>query len=118
MRDNLSAVKIKVIDDSTGEYAWVHMCYVGTDVYLRFLKTLDCSRKEVADYVCKWLKQDFNYKTTMTHSNDILILKSLVRDFYKKAYPSLFLDTGKSDRQGWLRVWVTKKMEEELEKYE
>lgn len=113
----LAKVKIKVINDSTDQFEWFHICYVDENLYLNFLEKIGCTRREVSDYIAKWVMNDFNYELTMTHSNDILILKRLVKDFYRKAYPSLYIDSN-TDRQGWVRTWMTKKMQEELKYYE
>lgn len=109
----LKKIQIKVIDSKTDKMSWEHISYVSAELYDRFLKEMDCSREEFARYVAKWAYQDFNYKTTMAYKQDITILKSLVRERYRSIYPNIFID-GNTDRQGWMRTWLSKKMEAEL----
>ena len=54
-----------------------------------------------------------NYKVA---NGEIEVLKGLVKNFYKRAHPELYIDSP-TDRQGWLRVWLTKKIKEELKIY-
>ena len=109
----LAKVKIKVVNDETDNFEWFHICYVDEALYLEFLHEMGCTRREVASYISKWVLNDFNLNLTMSHSNDILVMKRLVKDFYKKAYPHLYIENP-TDRQGWLRTWMTNKMKEEL----
>lgn len=112
----LKKVLIKVINDETDKAVWEHVSYVDEKLYKYFLKKMDCSTSEFADWLSKWVKQDFNAELSMTHKNDILILKKLVKDRYKKSHAQLFIDSS-TDRQGWVRVWVTRKIMEELKEY-
>lgn len=112
----LAKVKIKAVNDETDQFEWFHVCYVDENLYLSFLEKMGCTRREVAVYISKWVLDDFNLNLTMSHSNDILILKRLVKDFYRKSYPHLYIDS-QTDRQGWIRTWMTNKMKEELKYY-
>lgn len=53
----------------------------------------------------------------MSHLNDVFILKKLIREYYKTAHPHIFIESS-TDRQGWTRTWITKKMKEELKIHE
>lgn len=113
---SLKKVLIKVINDETDKFEWCHIAYTNEELYTSFLQDMDCSRLEFANYVSKWVYEDFNLELTMAHKNDILILKELVKDRYSKAHPHLYIKSG-TDRQGWIRVWLSKKMEEEIKYY-
>lgn len=113
----LKKILLKVINDSTDNFEWVHLAYADEELYLRFLQEMNCSRIEFANYVSKWVVEDFNLSLTMAHKNDISIVKKLVKDRYQKAHPYLVTNNGNTDRQGWMRVWVSKKMDEELKYY-
>ena len=108
-------VLIKCIDELDDNYKWMHLCYADYNLYQTFLKTMGISRKDLSVYISKWVKQDFNYDTSMSYRNDIFILRQLIRENYKIAYPELVIDS-ETDRQGWLRVWLTKHMKQEIDK--
>lgn len=112
----LQKVLIKVINDDTDQVSWEHIAYADSRLYKHFLKKMGCSRSEFAEFITKWAKQDFNIDLLMAHKNDILILKRLIKDRYKKAQPYVYIET-ETDRQGWVRVWLTRKMMEELKLY-
>lgn len=114
--ETLKKVQIKVIDDISDSIKWEHVAYVDRDLYDVFLHDMGCSRAEFANYIAKWVKQDFNYTITMAHRNDIEVAKALVKKRYQKAYPELFVDSP-TDRQGWMRMWLNKKMKDELKYY-
>jgi hypothetical protein len=113
---NFQKVLIKVIDDETDKFSWVHICYADKRVYLAFLERLSCDRKDFAEWLSKWAKEEFNVELPMTHTNDIIVLKKLIRDRFKRAHPMLFIESN-TDHQGWIRIWVTRKMMEELKTY-
>lgn len=117
MADMMTKVKIKVVDDATDQFLWFHFCYMKSEVYYEFLTKLGITRSDLAGYISRWVEDDFGYKTSMTHSNDILVARKLIMEFYHKAYPYFFRETI-TDRQGWVRAWLTKHMEEELKYYE
>lgn len=116
MSTKLKKIQIKVIDDISDDIKWEHLAYAEPAVYDEFLKTMGCSRKEFANYVSKWAFFDFNIKLTMAHRNDIETLRVLVKERYKKAYPDLYVES-ETDRQGWMRAWLTKHMKEEIKFY-
>lgn len=104
---------IKVINESYENPEWEHVCYMDKELYQQFLKERNAERYELAEFLCRWAKEDFNVDLSMSKKSDIIILKHLVRDFYKRAHPELYIDS-ETDRQGWIRVWITKKIREEL----
>lgn len=109
----LKKIQIKVIDSTTDKVTWEHIAYASAELYDKFLKEMGCSREDYAKYISKWAYQDFNYKTNMAYKQDIAVLKNIIRERYREVYPNIFID-GNTDRQGWTRTWLTKKMEQEL----
>lgn len=107
---------VKVLDENHNEVSWEHLCYTPRDLYLRFVQCHHIERYEMADFVSKWAKEDFNIDIAMTTAKDIGILRELVLDKYKNAYPHLIRQTD-TDRQGWIRVWVSNHMERDLQRY-
>ena len=51
----------------------------------------------------------------MTRAQDITVLKELILDKYSKIFPYLSRPS-KTDRQGWIRVWLSEHMEREMRK--
>lgn len=106
---------LKVLDENRDKLVWEHLCYVPKELYLKFLRAYGLERFEMADYVTRWAKEDFNIDLPMTTAKDITILRELVIDKYRSVYPHLTRKS-QTDRQGWLRVWVSTHMEKELRK--
>lgn len=115
MGTDLIKVLIKVLDEDKDKQVWEHVCYAPRDLYLDFIQKLELERFEFADFLSRWAKEDFNIDIPMTLSKDIEILRALVLDKYSSAYPHL-LRKSATDRQGWIRVWVSTHMERELQK--
>lgn len=115
MGESLAKVLIKVADTCLNKEVWVHICYMRKDLYLEFLEEKCIARKELADYLSKWVKRDFRMNLPITSMRDVLILKALIKDRYKTIYPNIYLETN-IDRQAWMRVWVTENMKRELGK--
>lgn len=115
MREGLIKFLIKVLDENRDKLVWEHFCYAPKDLYLKFIDTMSIERFEMADFMSKWAKEDFNIDLPMTTAKDITILKELVLDKYSSAYPHL-LRKSNTDHQGWVRVWVSTHMERDLQR--
>lgn len=107
---------VKVLNEDTDKTSWEHLCYAPRDLYLRFIKVKGIERFQMADYVSRWVKEDFNTDLVMSTYKDIQILRALVLDKYKTAYPHLIRATD-TDHQGWMRVWVSFHMERDLQRH-
>lgn len=106
-------VMLKLLDEDTGKLKWFHLCYVGSSLYNDFLRTVDTDSIGFADYIADWMKKDFNLDLTMTTKRDLNILKAVVVDKYKTLFPVIY-NNSEIDTNGWLRVWLMQKMEDEL----
>lgn len=115
MSDGLIKFLVKVLNEDTDKLSWEHLCYAPRELYLKFLKTKGVERFQMADYVSRWAREDFNIDLPMTTAKDIAVLRELVLDKYSNAYPHLIRKT-ETDRQGWMRVWVSNHMERDLQK--
>lgn len=109
-------LNIKVLDNNVDKVRWTHFCYVNRELYNRYLYENELTSNSMNEVISRWCKEDFNVELMMSSSKDIHLLRALVKDFYKRAHPDLFIDS-RTDRQGWLRLWVTRKMKEELRIY-
>lgn len=104
---------LKVLDEDIGKEKWVHICYIGSVLYNSFLQTFGINSVEFADYVSLWVKQDFNLSLNMSTKRDVAIMKATICEKYRVLYPTIYNNTT-IDTQGWVRVWLTQKMEKEL----
>ena len=116
MSTGRTKVLLKVLDANDDRIKWVHLCYLSSDLYNKFIYERDMKTIDMNDILSRWCKEEFLVDLHMATSKDIHLLKELVKDFYKRAHPEYVLDS-KTDRQGWLRVWITRKMMEELKIY-
>lgn len=107
---------IKILNEPSDRVEWVHLAYIDKNLYDRFLHEKNIESTDMNEQISRWAKEDFNIELSMSSSRDLYILRGLVKDFYKRAHPELFIDSV-TDRQGWIRVWITKKMREELRIY-
>ena len=106
-------VLLKVLDENKDELVWEHLCYAPQDLYIDFLTRKDIERADLAEYICRWAKEDFNIDLPMSTYQHIKILRELVQDKYLTVYPH-FAVKNRTDRQGWMRVWICDKMKKEL----
>lgn len=113
----LKKVLIKVVNEDHDRSEWTHISYIDRSLYNKFIYREGVETIDLNDYLSRWAKEDFNADLAMSSKNDIKVLKELVKDFYRRAYPELFISSS-TDRQGWFRVWLTKKIKEELKIYE
>ena len=112
----LTKVLLKVVNENTDKVDWVHLSYVDKDLFKRYMEENSLETTDMNEVVARWAKEDFNADIAMSSTRDVKVLKHLVKDFYKRAHPELFIDSP-TDRQGWLRVWFSKKIKEELKIY-
>ncbi len=112
----LGKILIKVVNETHDRPEWTHISYIDRDLYNKFMQEKGIETTDLNDFLSRWAKEDFNINLPMSSKNDIRVLKELVRDFYKRAHPELYIESN-TDRQGWLRVWLTRKIKEELNIY-
>ena len=115
MQEELIKFLVKVLNEDTDKLSWEHLCYAPKELYLKFLRVKGLERFQMADFVSSWAREDFNIELPISTYRDIAILRELVLDKYSNAYPHL-LRKSETDRQGWMRVWVSTHMEKELQK--
>lgn len=105
---------IRLYNEHNGATEYVHLVYIDTGLYREYF-----SKNKTADigaHLSAWVKEDFGVSLAMSSINELRILKELVFDRCKTAYPELYCqDSNRQyDRQGWMRFWISKKMREEL----
>ena len=108
---------IKVSDPVIGGVHWVHLCYVERELYLQYLKEMDITSNDLNEVLSRWVKENFKIDLPIKSVKDLEVLRNFVKDYYKQTYPDLYIESP-TDNQGWMRVWVTKRMKEDLIFYE
>ena len=112
MKSNkLTKILIKISENSTSK--WTHLCYVPENLYGSYKMQFSDRLLNLNETLSRWAKEDFDVDLAVIETEELETLKSLVREHYKQAYPDVYLEQT-TDRQGWLRVWVIKKMKEDL----
>lgn len=102
-------VLMKLANKRTKRPTWVHVCYVDRELYEKYKATAHIQLNEALK---SWAEFTFHKKDVpVTTVQDFANLKLLVKDHYKTAYPDVYRDSP-TDRQGWMRVWVTDMMKE------
>ena len=104
---------VKLLDEAEGKVRWFHVCYINTTLYETFLAEKHIDSVQFADYIADWFRKDFGNEITMTTKRDLTIVKGVVKEKYRAIYPEIYNNT-KIDSQGWVRVWLSEKMTEEL----
>lgn len=104
---------LKFYDEDADAVKWMHVCYISSALYNEFLDKMHITKEEFADYISDWFFKDFGLRINMSTKRDLNILKATVKEKYRAIFPTIYNNT-KIDSQGWLRVWLSQKMEEEL----
>lgn len=100
-------------DKANNTWKWIHLCYIPKDIYDEYKENRPEDFSSMNSTLARWAKEDFNRNLEVISSKDLKELKGLIKDYYKETYPEVYLDQV-TDRQGWLRVWISKKMKEDL----
>lgn len=106
----LQKVAAKVWRDD--ENVWVHFCYVPTELKQRFDEKVNTKNQSLDTWIRIWAKEDFGYDKMEDYVH-LEQLKKAVKLKFKIEFPEVYVDSD-SDRQGWLRIWLSRHMREEI----
>ena len=109
----MTKIMIKLLNEENDRIEWVHLCYADETLYNKFLESKGLLTTDMNEVLSRWAKEDFNVNLALSRRADLTVLRAIIKDFYKTAFPAIYMDSN-TDRQGWFRVWVTKKLREEL----
>lgn len=116
--ETMMKLLIKIVEPSPDsdaiKYKWIHFCYVPEELCKAYKEEYSEDFTNFNATLARWAKADFDKELSVEKAEDIDTLRGLIKDYCKQVYPDIYLEQA-TDRQGWLRVWVTKKMKEELE---
>lgn len=99
-----------------GRCEWRHLCYVDKELCDSYLSTTGKTMVDMGKTIVGWCKRDFQKDIKLNTRKSIEELREIIKNHYKTKYPELYHDSN-TDRQGWVRVWITENMKKELEKY-
>lgn len=114
--EKMKKVVIKVFRG--GCISWVHFSAVPEKVYRKFFKVCEIEPSDLNEYLSKWCKQDFDVTLRMYKYDDILHLKKAVRERFQSEYPELYSSREMPMVKGWVRMWLTQHMKEEIATHE
>lgn len=110
----MAKVMVKLYMGNTNTYEWRHLCYVSKELFDSYKENMSEEFNNMNKTLSRWVQEDFNKDLTITSQSELDLLKLYVKEYCKNIYPDVYLDTP-TDRQGWMRVWVSKKMQEDLD---
>lgn len=106
-------LRMYLFDEDAEKVKWMYVCDIGAKLYNTFLRKMGIDEKQFSDYVADWFKVDFGFNFAMSTRRDLAILKGSVKERYKILYPSIYANTDITP-EGWVRIWISEKMEREL----
>lgn len=109
----LTKILIKIFDKESNTNKWVHLCYVPETLYEMYRTQLPDHLLGLNTTLSEWIKRDFDVDLDITNNEELETMKGLIKNHYKETYPDIYLEQS-TDRQGWLRVWIVRKMREDL----
>lgn len=107
-------VLIKLLNENKNTTEWVHVCYVDADLYNKYISHFDLTTQDLNTTIARWIKEDFNLTMVIGRKADLQVAKGIIQDYYRRVYPDIYMESDGIDRQGWMRVYVQKKMKEDL----
>ena len=110
--EKMKKVVIKVLKE--GQINWVHFSAVPEKVYKKFFKVCETEPSDLNRFLSKWCKQDFDVTLRMYKYDDIVHLKKAVVERFQSEYPELYGSREMPMVKGWVRMWLTQHMKEEI----
>lgn len=114
--EKMKKVVIKAWRD--GQISWVHFSIIPEKVYKKFFKLYEIEPTDLNKYLSKWCKQDFDVMLRMYKYEDIAHLKKAIIERFQSEYPELYGSGEMPIIKGWVRMWLTQHMKEEIAAYE
>ena len=106
----MKKIQLRLFDGRRNQNFWFHFCYIPRELWVKCREVLGIQNLDTT--IKLWIKRDFGI--TVVHMNDLYEVKKAIKDKYSKLYPTIYLES-ESDRQGWIRVWLTENIEALLE---
>lgn len=97
-----------------GQITWVHFSAVPEKIYNKFLKVTETEPADLNTFLSKWCRQDFEVMLRMYKFDDIYHLKKAIVERFESEYPELYGAQEMPIIRGWVRMWLTQHMKEEI----
>ena len=111
-KPKMRKVIVKVLKDN--EVQWVHFSKISASLYKKFLRVTESDPCELNEYLSKWCKEDFEVTLRMYRYSDIYHLKKAIIERYSAVYPELCESPDMGVMVGWVRMWLSQHMKEEI----
>ena len=109
-------LSFNMVDEVDNRKKSIHFCYVERALLEEFMRARGYeNRAKVVNDVAEWVQHDFNIELSLSEKKDMLILRELIVDKYKRLHPNLFLRDVKNVGS-WMRVWISEHMSRELKR--
>lgn len=116
MRKEVSKVLIKIRDQASREYKWIHLGYIPKLLHEQYFREGYRTAEYLKYKIIQWAKEDFGVNVKLHTIEQVLEFKQFILNAYKQEYQDLFPKDGISfSKAGWFVLWLTKHMEMELE---
>lgn len=109
-------ILLKILHEDKDAALWTHLCYVDSDLYNAYIEHFNVISSDLNGILARWIQETLNVEMVITKKRDLEIARGLIKDYYSRVYPEIYIES-ESDRQGWMRVFVTQKMKEDLGPY-
>jgi hypothetical protein len=116
MKPIMKKVLVKVLRN--GDIRWVHFSAVPKELYDSFFRLTETEPLDLNAYLSKWCKEDFDTSLNMGKYDDIYHLKLAINERFQAEYAELYGAAGMPEIRGWVRMWLSQHMREEIAKYE
>ncbi len=107
---------VKILDED--EWKWVHLCYIDSKVYHKFRELPGYKDFTIGSHISRWMLADLHVKLSMVHKNHLRTVKAVIKSWYRRAYPELYIKQCPGNKQriaNLVGIWITQHMKYEIE---
>lgn len=116
MGTTMKKVLVKALRDN--EVQWIHFTAIPEELYRKFFRVTGSDTLDLNSYLSRWCKEDFDVTLKMLKYDDIYHLKLAIKERFQTEYSELYGKSEMPEIRGWVRMWLSQHMREEIAKYE